>query len=163
MRLPVFTPEPRARKRVLEIGAIVLALSCVGPVSLLVAQTSHASPPAAPAASPSGKSSAAATPTPTATIKPLSKEIPIPLPIGDKALGLKVPNIGAAGQLLSQLLAAKATRIDENHLELQGTKIDLNQADGKSDYHIEIPTSIFDLKTRDHLQRSRGRDPDAGF
>lgn len=91
-----------------------------------------------------------ATPDPAATPvgAAASKDIPFPLPIGDTATIVKVPNVGSAGQILSQMLAMKAKRIDADHVEMQETKIDLNQADGKSDYHIDIPASIFDLKTR---------------
>ena len=143
MKLPVFTAELRATKRRLGIGVVVLAVWFAGSASFLAAQN--------PRSASSGKTKASdallAKPSPP-KVEPMSKEIPIPLPVGDTALGLKVPDVGVAGQLLSQLFAAKAKRIDDNHLELQGTKIDLNQADGKSDYHIEIPTSVFDLKTR---------------
>lgn len=138
--------------RLLGVGAVLLVLSCILPARFVAGQALQpVSAVITPTPSPhaAGAKQAGANPKPSATPEGqgASKEIPIPLPIGDTALGLKVPNIGAAGQLLSQFMAMKAKRLDEDHMELQGTKIDLNQADGKSDYHIEIPTSIFDLKT----------------
>jgi hypothetical protein len=89
-----------------------------------------------------------ASPSAKGANKPLSKDIPIPLPIGDVAKMIKIPQTGTAGELLSQLMAVQMKRIDETHVEMQEMKIDLYQPDGKTDFHIEIPTSVFDLKTR---------------
>ncbi len=138
-------PAPGAITRLVAFGAFLLVLLGFQPTPALAGREGKAKKP---------KVQATPTPTPTpdpdATPEgaPASKEIPIPLPIGDKSMRLKIPSFGDTGQMLSQLMAMQAKRIDADHMELQGTKIDLNQADGKSDYHIEIPTSIFNLKTR---------------
>ena len=79
-------------------------------------------------------------------VRPL-KEIPFPLPIGEKANTFKLPQIGQAGELLSQILAAKVTRVDDEHVEMHEAKIDLNHPDGKQDFHVILPDSIFNLKT----------------
>ena len=134
--------------RPLIAGAFLVMAICSSPVGL------HAGPKAKPGEPKPGQDEAAKpppAPAPTDTAakgEASRKRIPLPLTIGEKTLRFKIPSLGDAGQILSQLMSAEGTLIDEDHMELQGTKIDLNQADGKSDYHIDIPTSIFDLKTR---------------
>ena len=80
--------------------------------------------------------------------KPASKEIPIPLPIGEKAMDIKIPQVDAAGVLMSLMKAAQLKRIDDDHVEIQSMNLDLNQPDGKTDFHIIVPTCVFNLKTR---------------
>ena len=83
--------------------------------------------------------------TPHAT-KP--KELQFPLGIGDDAKTLRIPETSQTGQLLSQLMAAKATRIDNEHVQMNEMNIDLYHPDGKEDFHVVMPTSVFDLNTR---------------
>ena len=75
------------------------------------------------------------------------KEIPFPLPIGDHASNAKIPELGLAGQILSQMNAAQMTRLDNQHVQMHELKIDLYHPDGKEDFHILLPTSVFDLQT----------------
>ena len=96
-----------------------------------------------------------AAPVPTApAVTPLTpggkkiKPITLPLIKDEPALGLRIPELSPAGQLLSQLMAAKATRIDDEHVQMQEMKIDLYHPDGKEDFHVTMPTSIFNLTTR---------------
>ncbi len=84
---------------------------------------------------------------PTARVK-TPKPIDFPLPQGESALGLTIPETDLTGQLVSQLMAAKATRVDDEHVQMTEMKIDLNHPDGKEDFHILLPTSVFNLKTR---------------
>ncbi len=76
------------------------------------------------------------------------KEIPIPLPEGEPATDLKIPETDLTGKLLSEIMARWAVRIDNEHLQMKEMKMDLNHPDGKEDFHIFLPTSIFNLKTR---------------
>lgn len=131
--------KPRARKRQVWAGlAAVFATAC-----LAFAQES----PAPPAAKPE-KSPKPARVKPEKPNQPLSKEIPFPLPINEIARAVKIPQTGLAGELVSQLMAAKIKRIDADHVEMESMNIDLYQPDGKSDFHIVVPTSVFNLKTR---------------
>ena len=86
------------------------------------------------------------TPKPPKVNKP--KEFSFPLPIGEAANTFKLPQLGTAGELLSQLMSAKVTRIDNEHVEMHETKIDLYHPDGKEDFHVVLPDSIFNLKTQ---------------
>ena len=84
---------------------------------------------------------------PTPRAKKL-KEIPFPLMPGDDANKLKIPEMSTGGNLLSQLMAAKATRLDNEHVRMHEMNLDLYHPDGKEDFHIIMPTSVFNLHTR---------------
>ena len=84
---------------------------------------------------------------PTPRAKKL-KEIPFPLEPGDDAIKLKIPEMSTGGDLLSQLMAAKATRLDNEHVQMHEMNLDLYHPDGKEDFHIIMPTSVFNLHTR---------------
>ena len=76
------------------------------------------------------------------------KPIPFPLSLHDSANKLKIPETSITGQLLSQLMAAKATRLDNEHVQMNEMNLDLYHPDGKEDFHITMPTSVFNLNTR---------------
>ena len=86
-----------------------------------------------------------ASPTPTGTKSDGS--IPLPLLVGKSANQLRIPDMDTTGKLLSQLLAQKATRLDDDRVKLEGMHMDFNQPDGKQDFHIVMPASILNLKT----------------
>ena len=60
-------------------------------------------------------------PTPTPALKPLN----VPLPVGQQAAGIKIPQFNLSGQLLSQLLAGNIQRVDEEFLRIKELKLDL--------------------------------------
>lgn len=90
------------------------------------------------------------------------KDLSFPLPPGESANGFKLPQLGMAGELLSQMMAAKITRLDNEHVEMHETNIDLYHPDGKEDFHVVLPDSIFNLKTNvitsDHSVTVRTQD-----
>ena len=147
MKLPAFETAPGSAWRPLLAGAALGALVSLSTLTLAAEDTPAPAPSASPEATVKPAKAGKGTPKPPKPNAPVSKEIPIVLPIGEDAKVVKIPQIGAFGQVLSQLMAAKMTRIDADHLQMQGTTLDLNKADGKSDYPIEIPTSIFDTPT----------------
>ena len=75
------------------------------------------------------------------------QDIPFPVPIGRSALKVRVPSYDAMGKLLSMIDSAKMTHIDNEHVQMDGMKFDMNEANGKDEYHVEMPTCILDLKT----------------
>lgn len=117
-----------------------VALSVIGGVvpAPLVRGAPEPPPPAAPA----GEEPATA---PTES-KPLN--LNLPLVIGEPATGVRIPQYGDLGQLLSLLNSMSIKRLDESRLELQGTELDLNKPDGKTDFRIRLPKAIFDTRTR---------------
>ena len=76
------------------------------------------------------------------------KPIQFPLGEGDDAIKIKIPETNQMGLLLSQLMAAKATRVDNEHVRMSEMNLDLYHPDGKEDFHIIMPTSTFNLQTR---------------
>lgn len=140
---------------------LALSLTCLSVALWLpraMAQVSDTPPPLGvqtPAPTPSttpaqrganGKIAKESTPKPSKVRKP--KEFAFPLPQGESANGFKLPQLGMAGELLSQLMSAKVTRLDNEHVEMHETKIDLYHPDGKEDFHVVLPDSIFNLKTQ---------------
>ena len=77
-----------------------------------------------------------------------AKPIQFPLGVGDPANRIKIPETDQGGRLLSQLLAARATRVDNEHVQMSEMNLDLYHPDGKEDFHIIMPTSTFNLQTR---------------
>ncbi len=75
------------------------------------------------------------------------KPIPFPLPVGDSGKVLTIPEYSGTAQLLSQIMAMKATRISNELVQMQEMKMDLYHPDGKEDFHIILPTSVFNLET----------------
>lgn len=137
--------KPRAIK-----GQLSVALGALAWISGAFAQD-NATPAPLASASPAAKPAKPPKPPhakPENPNRPLSKEIPFPLPINEIARLVKIPQTNLEGELLSQLAAVKIKRIDEDHVEMESMNIDLFQADGKSDFHIVVPTSVFNLKTK---------------
>ena len=75
------------------------------------------------------------------------KEIPFPLPINEDAVDLVLPENSSTGTLLMNLMTVKARRISDNLVQMNETHVDVNHPDGTEDFHIDLPTSVFDLKT----------------
>lgn len=147
MKLPVSEPAPGSAWRFRCVGAVSGVLMSLSTITVVAGDTPAPLPSASPEAS-ARPAKAGKIPKPPKPNAPVSKDIPIILPIGETAEILQIPQINGLGQIISQLMTARMTRLDADHLQLQGSNLDLNKADGKSDYHIEIPTSIFDTKTR---------------
>lgn len=110
--------------------------------------------PAADGTTPAGKGEgkkkrksdgSTATPTPTGTKGDGS--IPLPLPIGKPGVNIRIPDMDSTGKLLSLLMAQKATPLDNDRIKMEGMHMDFNKPDGKQDFHIVMPASIFNQKT----------------
>jgi hypothetical protein len=163
--------KPRALKFSF-CAALCLALAVGGPSQLRAAdpepntaeppaQAADASPAVVDTPPPLGTDTPA--PQPAATAKPLKpgkkakpagtpkvrapKEFPFPLPIHEDANNARIPELNQLGNILSVINSAKMTRIDNEHVLMHEVRYDLNKPDGKQDFHITIPTSVFDLKT----------------
>jgi hypothetical protein len=82
--------------------------------------------------------------SPAPPLKPLS----VPLPIGQKSRGIKIPQFNLTGQVLSQLLAGQVHRVDDEFLQIQELKLDFYDDNGQNEFRIDMPTSLFSTKTR---------------
>ncbi len=79
----------------------------------------------------------------------------IPIPIGQEAKGITLPDYDLEGHIRGRFFAGAAKRIDENHLELRNLKMHTFTPEEKPDLDIDMTTSILDLKT--HVLSSRER------
>ena len=90
---------------------------------------------------------ATVTPAPEREPKAL-KPLSVPLPVGQKAREIKIPQFNLTGQILSQLLAGQVQRMDDEFLQIKELKLDLYDDRGNSEFRIDMPASIFSTKTR---------------
>ena len=162
--------KPRVRKIFL---AVMLALGLVALVSMVTAQTTsdgadNTTPPPLATSQVAPRPSNLAPPLPAQATPPAkkkvkiprnpsdpsatpkirrAKEIPFPLPIHNSAHLLNFPSYDQTGKLLSLLKAMKATRLDDEHVQMEKMDYDMNTPDGKDQYKIEMPTSVLNLRT----------------
>src|SRR5258708_6037742 len=86
-------------------------------------------------------------PSPPEGVVPPLKPLSVPLPIGQESKGIKIPQFNLAGQVLSQLLAGKVVRVDDEFLKIQELKLDFFDDGGKNEFRIDMPASLFSTKT----------------
>ena len=72
----------------------------------------------------------------------------IPLPIGQEAKGLVLPDFDSRGRLRSRFEAGTAKRIDAEHIHFKTLKMTTFTEQSTTDLHIEMPASTLDLITR---------------
>jgi hypothetical protein len=72
----------------------------------------------------------------------------IPLPVGQEAKGLVLPDFDLQGRLRGKFEAGQARRIDEDHVGFHKLKITTYTPDNQPDLVIEMNDSVLDLKTR---------------
>lgn len=72
----------------------------------------------------------------------------IPLPVGQEAKGLTLPDFDLQGRLRGKFVAGSAKRIDQDHVGFRDLKITTFNEASQVDIEIEMKTSTFDLTTR---------------
>ena len=86
---------------------------------------------------------------PSATGSPGEQSLTnIPLPIGHEAKGLVLPDFDSDGHLRGRFEAARAKRLDEEHVSFQSLKIITYTPESQVDLTIQLSESVLDLKTR---------------
>jgi len=71
----------------------------------------------------------------------------VPMPINMPVKGIKIPHRNEEGKLVMTIEAEIATKLDDQHVDMQNMKIESFDDDGKK-INIELPHSIFNLETR---------------
>jgi lipopolysaccharide export system protein LptC len=80
--------------------------------------------------------------------KPAEEEgFDVPVPLGIPVKGIKIPHRNEAGKLVMTIEAEIATKLDEQHVDMQNMKIESFDDDGKK-VNIELPHAMFNLETR---------------
>src|ERR1700759_1806265 len=72
----------------------------------------------------------------------------IPLPIGQEAKGVTLPDFDVQGRLRGKFVAGSAKRLDEEHIGFKDLKITTYDEANQPDLQIQMQTSTFDLTTR---------------
>lgn len=89
------------------------------------------------------------TPTPTASPTPVNKKaVSVPLPVGQEAKGLVLPDLDIQGRMRGRFEAAVAKRIDNEHMQFSGLKMTTFTPQNAIDLQIEMPSSTLNLNTR---------------
>jgi len=84
-------------------------------------------------------------PSPQSNSKSLTS---IPLPVGQEAKGLVLPDFDLEGKMRARFEAVTAKRLDENHMQFAGLKMTTFSEESSPDLVIEMPVSTLDLTTR---------------
>ena len=72
----------------------------------------------------------------------------IPLPVGQEAKGLVLPDFDVQGRLRGKFVAGSAKRLDQEHIGFKDLKITTYNDANQPDLEVEMQTSTFDLTTR---------------
>ena len=77
------------------------------------------------------------------------QKLAFPVPIGHDSKGLKLPTYWPDGKTLKMVFnIGIGTRIDEENVDMQETRVDTYKEDGSPEMGIDLPVSSFNLKTR---------------
>ncbi|MEP6956745.1 MAG: hypothetical protein ABI883_07950, partial [Chthoniobacterales bacterium] len=79
----------------------------------------------------------------------------IPLPIGQEAKGLVLPDYNPQGQLQAKFEAATAKRVNAEEVEFKGLKMTTFTPENTTDLVVEMPSSVLNLETRVISSRDR--------
>jgi len=71
----------------------------------------------------------------------------VPVPLGMPVKGIKIPHRNEEGKLVMTIEAEIATKLDEQHMDMQNMKIESFDDEGKK-IQIELPHSVFNLESR---------------
>lgn len=77
-----------------------------------------------------------------------SGRINLPIQKGHDSFGLKIPYENAEGVLQMIFKVGRASRLDEDHVQMAELEVETFDDDGKSEMVIDLPVSILDLNTR---------------
>jgi len=77
-----------------------------------------------------------------------SLAIAVPVPVGHKAYGIKLPDHDENGRLQMNFEIGTANRLSETEMEVSDLRIETFNEEGNPELVIEMPHSLFDLKTR---------------
>ena len=87
--------------------------------------------------------------------KPASSLARIPLPIGQEAKGLVLPDFDVEGHLRARFEAGTAKRLDVENVELKALKMTTFTPQNTIDLLIEMPLSTLNLETQVIASRAR--------
>jgi len=85
---------------------------------------------------------------PEATPKSSPSLANIPLPVGQEAKGLVLPDFDIEGHMRARFEAITAKRIDLEHLEFRGLRMTTFTPENTPELLIDMPVSTLDLNTR---------------
>jgi len=91
------------------------------------------------------KDSAKPVEDPDAPLKPIQ----VPIPNGHDAKVLTIPYRDTDGKLKMRFSIGVATKVDENHMDMENTQVETFNDDGEHEMFIDLPKSTLELATWD--------------
>jgi len=88
------------------------------------------------------------TPEPQPQASPEATPIVLPIPIGHPATNIRIPDYDKLGKIVTLLAASEVVRLDDEQARMKGVRIELFDKEGETAFIINLPESMFDLKTR---------------
>lgn len=91
-----------------------------------------------------------ATQPPAAPAADKSKErLDLPVPKGQPQKGLRIPIYSPLGLLMMNFQIGVATWVDDDNINMGDLKVETFKADGTSEFHIDLPDSVFNIRTKE--------------
>ncbi len=72
----------------------------------------------------------------------------VPIPVGEDAMGLRIPLYDQRGKLTMTLDIQRAQKIDESSMLMEGALVQTYKGSEEPDLRISLPESVIDLRTR---------------
>lgn len=101
--------------------------------------------------------------SPSTSGSPTDSLTNIPLPVGHDARGLVLPDFDLEGHLRGRFVAGSARRLDQEQVLFTDLKITTYTKDNQNDLQVDLPTAIFNLKTKVLTSKEKGTVERADF
>lgn len=72
----------------------------------------------------------------------------VPIPVGQSAVGVKIPYYGGDGRLQMNFQMASAERVSDKQLVMKALKLETYGENGRKEMTVDMPVSVLDLDTR---------------
>jgi hypothetical protein len=73
----------------------------------------------------------------------------LPVPKGQPQKGLRIPIYSPLGQLMMNFQIGVATWVDDDNINMGDLKVETFKTNGTSEFHIDLPDSVFNLRTKE--------------
>jgi len=73
----------------------------------------------------------------------------LPVPKGQPQKGLRIPIYSPLGLLMMNFQIGVATWVDDDNISMGDLKVETFKDDGTSEFHIDLPDSVFNIRTKE--------------
>jgi len=76
-------------------------------------------------------------------------KLDLPVPKGQPQKGLRIPIYSPGGKLMMNFQIGVATWVDDDNINMGDLKVETFKNDGTSEFHIDLPDSVFNIRTKE--------------